>query len=130
MRTLLLMALVACAAPASAQMLPSGTWTGTLDRDGVRTDVEAVIERCDTGFRVVLDMGGRTAGTETAEWAGGRLRFAIPRVRLPGTFLARTLTCDLRADDSGALGGSCANDSATVRLHLRPPADGSFGCDD
>lgn len=47
-------------------MLPAGTWTGTwTDGRNVRP-ATAEIERCETGFRVVLTSGGRTARTEAA----------------------------------------------------------------
>lgn len=127
---LLLAALALLAAPASAQMLPSGTWTGTLaEADGEARPVEATIERCATGFRVVLDVGGRTAETETATWERGRLQFRLPRLRLPGAVLPRTLACDLRQRDDGELGGTCTAGRAAYRLRLAPPASGAVGCD-
>ena len=127
---LVLLLLTLAAAPASAQMLPSGTWTGALVHGGDRHPVEATIERCATGFRVALTIDGRTAETETAAWKGGRLRFQLPRLRLPGTLLPRTLTCDLQAGDDAALAGSCTSGRTPVRLELAPPADAGFGCDD
>lgn len=126
---LLLAALALIAAPASAQMLPSGTWTGALTHDGETHAAEADIERCATGFRVVLDVEGRTAETETAQWDGGRLRFEVPRLRLPGTLLPRALACDLRADDEGVLAGTCTTGRRQVALRLDPPAEAAFGCD-
>lgn len=126
---LLLFALLALAAPASAQMLPSGTWTGTLARDDDRLGVEAEIERCATGFKVALDVEGRTAETETAQWDAGRLRFEVPGLRLPGTLLSRALTCDLRADGDGVLAGACTTGRRRYTLRLDPPAEAAFGCD-
>lgn len=128
MRFLPLAALL-LAAPVSAQMLASGTWTGSLERDGDTHAVEAEIERCETGFRVVLDVEGRTARTETAQWAEGRLRFEVPRLRLPGALLPRTLACDLRQGDGGALAGTCRAGRAAYRMAITPPADGAFGCE-
>lgn len=129
---LLLVALVA-APGASAQMLPSGTWTGTLtDADGDRHAVEAELERCATGFTLDLTVADRTATVPEeapATWERGRLRFTTSRVRLPGTLLPRALACDLAADDTGTLRGACAVGRGQVRLELTPPADGAFGCD-
>jgi len=128
---LLLVALLATAA--RAQMLPSGTWTGTLtDADGDRQPVAAEIERCAGGFTLALDLDGRTARVPEdapATWTRGRLQFTTARFRMPGTLISRPLTCDLRADDEGALGGTCAAGRHRWHLALAPPADASFGCD-
>ena len=125
--------LIALAAPASAQMLPSGVWTGTLtDADGDRQPVEAAIERCADGFTLALTVGGRTAHvpeSEPAVWRAGRLRFTTTRLRLPGTVLPRPLTCDLEADGDGRLGGVCTSGRSRVRLALAPPPDATIGCD-
>ena len=131
---LLLIALVALAAPAaSAQMLPSGTYSGTLtDADGDRRPVTAEVERCEGGFALALDVDGRTARvpeSAPATWSRGRLRFETQRFRMPGTLLPRPLACDLRADDEGVLGGTCTSGGDRYRLTLAPPADASFGCD-
>ncbi len=129
----LLVLLVALAPAAGAQMLPSGTWTGTLaDADGDRHAVQAVLERCADGFTLALAVDGRMATVPEdapATWERGRLRFTTSRVRLPGTVLPRALVCDLSSDDSGALRGSCTAGRGQVRLQLEPPADGAFGCD-
>ena len=118
---------------ASAQMLPSGTWTGTLtDADGDAHAVQAELERCATGFTLAMTVDGRTATVPAeapATWARGRLRFVTSRLRLPGTLLPRTLACDLSADESGTLRGACEVGRGQVRLQLEPPADGAFGCD-
>jgi hypothetical protein len=132
MRALLLTAALAAlaAAPAGAQMLPSGTWAGTLaDADGDRQPVEATVERCATGMRVALLAGGRTAETETGTWEGGRLRFRLDRVRVPGTRDARPLACSLEQQEDGALAGPCRSGRAAYRMRLVPPADAAFGCD-
>ena len=133
MRLLAALALL-LAAPVQAQMLPSGTWTGTLvAADGERQPVAAEIERCTGGFELSLDIGGRTArvpASDPATWSRGRLRFTTSRVRMPGTLLPRRLTCSLRADDRGDLGGTCQVGSDTHRLTLAPPPDASFGCDE
>lgn len=132
MRSLLLTAALAAlaAAPAQAQMLPSGTWTGTLaDADGSRQPVEATIERCATGLRVSLLAGGRTAETETGAWERGRLRFRLDRVRVPGARDSRPLACTLEQQDDGALAGVCRSGRSEYRLRLAPPADAAFGCD-
>lgn len=125
--------LAALAAPLAAQPLPSGTWTGILtDSDGDRSAVTAKIERCTGGFTLALEVGGRTAvvpETAPATWRRGRLRFETERVRMPGTVLPRTLTCDLEGDDNGVLGGTCSAGRLPYRLSLSPPADASFGCD-
>ncbi len=129
-RLVWLLALVWALAPtAEAQMLPSGTWTGEIVRDGDRQPAEAEIERCATGFRVALTVGGRTAETETAAWADGRLRFRLPRLRMPGALLPRALTCDLRARDDGSLAGACTSGRARYEVRLAPPAEAAFGCD-
>ena len=134
MRTLLpLVALLALAASPSAQMLPSGTWTGTLaDESGDRHAVEAAIERCAAAFKLDLTVAGRTARvpeSAPATWRRGRLAFTTSRVRLPGTLVPRPLVCDLRAGDDGQLAGTCTSGPRTVRLELAPPADAAFGCD-
>ncbi len=131
---LLLFALPVLLTPAAAaQMLPSGTWTGTLtDADGDRHAVEAELERCATGFTMALSVAGRTATVPEdapATWQRGRLRFTTSRVRLPGTILPRPLACDLSADDAGVLRGACATGRGEVRLDLSPPTDGAFGCE-
>ncbi|MEM0963927.1 MAG: hypothetical protein AAGK21_15475 [Bacteroidota bacterium] len=125
--------LVLLAAPASAQMMPSGTWTGTLtNADGDRQPVEAAMERCAGGFTLELDLGPRTARVPEnapATWANGRLQFTTSRVRMPGTLIPRRLACDLRAGDTGMLSGTCTSGSERYQLALSPPADASFGCD-
>lgn len=126
--------LLSLAAPvASAQMLPSGTWTGTLaDDDGNRQPAEAEVERCAGGFTLALRVGGRAAHVpegKPAVWRGGRLRFETTRLRLPGTLLPRPLICDLAAGDDGRLGGVCTSGARRVRLELAPPPDAAVGCD-
>lgn len=132
-RLLLLLGAVALAPSAGAQMLPSGTWTGTLtDADGDAHAVEAEIARCTGGFTLDLSVDGRTAHVPEdapATWARGRLRFTTDRFRLPGTLLPRALSCDLEADDAGALRGVCAAGRDRLRLRLDPPADGQIGCE-
>lgn len=131
-RRLLALAVV-LAAPASAQMLPSGEWTGALtDADGDRQLATAAVERCAGGFTLDLDIGGRTAHVPEdtpAQWTRGRLQFTTTRLRLAGTLIPRPLVCDLRADDEGALSGTCTSGRTNYRLALAPPADASFGCD-
>ena len=121
------------AASAQAQMLPSGTWTGALvSADGERRPVAAEVERCTGGFELALDISGRAArvpASAPATWAAGRLRFTTTRVRLPGTLVPRPLTCDLRTDADGTLGGTCQSGRDAYRLTLTPPPDASFGCD-
>ncbi|WP_412061985.1 hypothetical protein [Rubrivirga sp. IMCC45206] len=128
----LLLLLVALAAPASAQMLPSGTWTGELVRaDGDREPVEVALERCAGGFTLAIDVGGREAlvpEDAPATWRRGTLAFETGRVRLPGALLPRALVCTLAAGDDGALAGTCWWGGERVRLRLAPPADASFGC--
>lgn len=120
------------ASGASAQMLPSGTWTGSLtDADGDRQPVSVEIERCAGGFALALDIGGQTARvpeSAPAQYRRGRLLFSSSRVRLPGTLIPRVLTCDLQASDDG-LGGTCTAGRAQYRLALAPPANASFDCD-
>ena len=128
-----LLALLLLAAPASAQMLPSGTWTGTLSRGGEAHAATAEIERCAAGFTVVLDAAGRHAEvTEdgAATWERGQLRFETSRARWPGTLLPRPLACDLAQDpETGALDGVCRAGRTAYRLRLAPPAEGAFGCE-
>ena len=129
---LLVVALAALsAAPASAQMLPSGTWTGTLTgADGDRQPVEADVARCAGGFALRVD--GRTADvpdSRPAVWQRGRLRFATTRLRLPGSLLPRPLVCDLRADEDGRLGGVCTSGRRPFRLEIAPPPDAAAACD-
>ncbi len=128
----LLLLLALAVAPASAQMLPSGTWTGEVVRaGGDRQPVSAELERCAGGFTLALDIGGRT--TEVPEdapatWRRGTLAFETGRVRLSGGLWPRPLVCTLAADDEGALAGTCQWGGERVRLRLSPPADASFGC--
>ena len=118
---------------ALAQMLPSGTWTGTLaDADGAIHAVSVDLERCAAGFTLALTVDGRTAEVpedRPATWNDGRLRFTTSRIRLPGTLLPRTLACDLASADDGALRGLCASGRDQLRLRLDPPADAAFGCE-
>lgn len=133
MPRLLPLVLLALAAPASAQMLPSGTWAGVLTSpDGDRQPVEAAIERCAGGFTVALQVDGRTARVPEdapAVWRRGRLQFTTTRLRLPGTVVPRPLVCDLAADDQGRLGGVCTSGRRQVRLQIAPPADATAACD-
>ena len=126
-------ALLLLAAPASAQMLPSGTWTGTFERGGEAFPAQAEIERCAAGFTIALDAAGRQAEvTEdgAAQWERGRLRFETSRARWPGTLLPRALACALEQDpDTGALAGTCRAGRAAYRLRLEPPADAVLGCE-
>lgn len=122
--------LVALALPASAQMLPSGTWTGTWTDSQARHELTADIERCSTGFRVGLAADGRTASTETATWTEGQLRFTTRRARMPGMIVPRALACTLGRTDGGGLAGACVAGRSRYRVALAPPADGAFGCSD
>lgn len=127
-----LLLLIACAAaPAvSAQMLPSGTWTGTLaGAAGAPHPVEATIERCATGLKVALTLADRTTTTETGAWSRGRLRFQLRGVRVPGARGQGALACTLEQQDTGALSGTCRRGRAAYRLQLAPPAQAAFGCD-
>lgn len=121
------------AGPAAAQMLPSGTWTGTLTRGGEAHAVRAEIGTCTGGFTVDLDFDGRTARvTEdgAARWEGGRLRFETSRARWPGQLLPRPLTCALADDaETGALDGTCTAGRTRYQLRLEPPADATIGCE-
>ncbi|HEX8385930.1 MAG TPA: hypothetical protein VF576_07085 [Rubricoccaceae bacterium] len=117
------------AAPAQAQMLTSGTWTGTLGSGRTARPATAVIERCATGFSVDLTAGGRTARTETATYSRGRLAFEMPRFRMPGSRTARPLGCTLQMDREGVFVGTCTAGRTPVRLRLTPPADGTLGCE-
>lgn len=121
------------AGPAAAQMVPSGTWAGTLTHDGETYAAEAEIGQCTGGFTVDLDVDGRTAEvTEdgAARWEGGQLRFETSRARWPGTFLPRPLACALAADlETGALDGTCTAGRTRYQLRLEPPADATVGCE-
>ena len=130
--TLLVLLLAAAALPAQAQMLPSGTWTGTLTDGATSHPVEVAIERCATGFTLDLAVAGRTARvpeSAPATWRRGRLRFTTSRLRLPGTVVPRPLVCDLEAGESGDLGGVCTSGARRVRLALAPPPDATLGCE-
>ncbi len=129
MRFASLIAFMALSGTASAQMLPSGTWTGTWGEGRAARPATAEIERCETGFRVVLTSGGRTARTETATWQRGQLRFTTDRARLPGMTASRALTCSLTAGTDGRLSGTCTAGRSRYRVALAPPATGAFGCD-
>lgn len=128
MRIALLIALFAVV-PARAQMLTSGTWTGTLGAGRAARPATALIERCATGFKVDLTSGGRTARTETATYSRGRLAFEMLRFRLPGSRTARPLACTLTMDRVGQFAGACTSGRSTVPLRLAPPAAGSLTCD-
>ena len=126
---LLILALFLVAAPAQAQMLTSGTWTGQLGSGRMARPATALIERCATGFKVDLTAGGRTVRTETATYSRGRLAFEMPRFRMPGARTARPLACTLQMDREGVFAGTCTSGRTPVRLRLAPPADGALGCD-
>ena len=127
---LVLLPVVLAAAPAAAQMLPSGTWTGTLvGADGGRQPAEATIERCATGLKVALTLAGRTVETESGVWVRGRLRFRLAEVRVPGVRGRQPLACTLEQQDSGTLSGACRLGRAAYRLDLAPPAQAAFGCE-
>lgn len=128
-RFLLLAALSILAMPASAQLLPSGTWAGTWSSGRTAQPASAEIERCATGIRVALVAGGRTAHTETGTWSQRRLRFTTDRVRMPGMAAARPLACDLAMGADGRLSGMCIAGRARYPVTLAPPAAGAFGCD-
>lgn len=127
-RRLWLLLLLVAAPSAAAQMLPSGTWTGAVERGEASAPVEAAIERCATGFSVDLRLGDQTARTETATWADGRLQFRLPRLRMPEAPRARALACTVRQRDDGTLAGVCRSGGDAWRLALAPPADAAFGC--
>ena len=129
MRLVFLLALLVAAAPAQAQMLTSGTWTGTLGAGRAARPATALIERCATGFRVDLTAAGRTASTETATYSRGHLMFEMPRFRLPGSRTAQPLACMLTMDRAGQFAGSCTSGRSRVPLRLAPPADGSLSCE-
>jgi hypothetical protein len=114
---------------AHAQILASGTWTGTLTAGARTHDVTAAIERCATGFSVDLRVGGRTARTEAASYSRGRLAFDLPRLRLPGALVPRTLACRLAAQPDGRLAGTCTHGTTALRATLRPPTDAGIACD-
>ena len=124
------LALLILAPTVAAQMLPSGTWTGEVERGGDRQPVEVEIEQCATGFKVALTVDGRSAETETGAWRDRRLRFELPRLRMPGTLLPRALACTLQQRDDGSLDGTCTAGRATYRMRLVPPADAAFGCEE
>ena len=121
--------LVLLAAPAQAQLLASGTWTGTLTAGRASAPASAAIERCATGFSVALTTAGRTVRTETATYSRGRLAFELPGYRSSRRATPRTLRCDLALAADGTLGGTCTAGRSAARLALAPPADGAFGCD-
>ena len=126
---LLALALFVVAAPAQAQMLTSGTWTGHFGSGQSARPATALNERCATGFSVDLTTGGRTVRTETATYSRGRLAFEMPRFRMPGARAVRPLTCTLQMDREGQFVGTCTSGPTPVRLRLAPPADGTLGCD-
>lgn len=127
MRFVLLL-LVLAVAPAQAQMLTSGTWTGTLGAGRTARAATAAIERCATGFKVDFTTARRTATTETATYSRGRLAFEMPRFRMPGARSAQPLACVLQMDRTGVFVGTCTSGRARVPLRLEPPADGTVGC--
>ena len=125
LRYLVLFAIV-CAAPAVAQPLVAGTWTGTLDpARGGPVAVEAALEECIGGYKVDLKVGGREVGeAQAVSWADNRLRFRFtePRSR-------RLHNCALIRRADGTLAGSCAVARARpAAMVLNPPAAGAFGC--
>ena len=132
MRRLLPLVALVLAAPASAQMLASGTWTGTFERGDDVYPAQAEIGQCLAGFTVALDAADRQAEVtedRPAQWEGGRLRFETSRARWPGTLLPRPLACDLEQDaETGALAGVCRAGRTAYRLRLNPPATAAFGC--
>lgn len=129
MRFVLLAACLLAAPAAWAQMLPAGTWTGTVATGGRTHDATVELERCAAGFTVDLTTDGRTARADLATWERGHLRFTTDRVRMPGAVVPRALVCDLTAGEGGRLGGTCTAGRSTYRVTLQPPAGGAFGCD-
>ena len=127
-RLWLLSALVLAAAPAQAQLLVSGTWTGTLADGHASTPASAAIERCATGFSVALTTAGRTVRTETATYNQRRLTFELPGYRSSRRAAPRTLRCSLAMASDGTLAGTCTAGRSAARLTLAPPADGGLGC--
>lgn len=126
----LLVTLTALIVPnAWAQMLPAGTWTGTVVSGARAHEATVALERCEAGFTVDLSVAGRTAHADVATWQGGHLRFTTDRVRMPGALVARALTCDLSRGDGGHLAGTCTAGRTAYRVALQPPASGAFGCD-
>ena len=126
---LALLLLVLAAAPAQAQMLASGTWTGTLGTGRAARPATAAIERCATGSKIDLVAGGHSGHTETATYRRGRLAFEMARFRLPGARAAGPLACTLQMDAFGTFVGTCTSGRTRVPLRLAPPADGSMSCD-
>lgn len=126
---LLILALFLVAAPAQAQMLTSGTWTGTLGDGRTSRPATALIERCATGFEVALTTNGRTVRTETATYSRGHLEFSLPGYRSTRRAAPRTLTCSLQMARDGTMAGACTAGRAHGQLTLAPPADGQIGCD-
>lgn len=127
---LVLLALAAASVPASAQMLPSGTWAGTLSTTREQSvPVRAELERCEGGFTLALVSGRTRSDAGTATWDDGRLRFRAPAMRVPDRRTRTAIACDLRPQADGALAGTCTAGRTAYRLRLAPPAGGAFGCD-
>ncbi len=128
MRLALILALLAVAAPARAQMLASGTWTGTVVDGRTSRPATAAIERCATGFSVDFTSGGRTVRTETAAYSRGRMTFELPGYRSSARTAARTLRCVTTIGRDGRMTGTCSGGRQPIRLVLAPPANGDLGC--
>ncbi len=128
MRLVLTLALLAVSAPAQAQLLTSGTWTGTLTDGRTPRPATAAIERCATGFSVALTSGGRTVRTETATYSRGQMTFELPGYRSSARATPRTLQCTTQIGRDGRMTGMCTGSRAPIRLVLAPPANGELGC--
>ena len=116
------------AVPARAQMLASGTWTGTVTEGRTSRPATAAIERCATGFSVVFTSGRQTLRTETATYSRGRMTFELPGYRTTARSPARTLRCTTTIGRDGRMAGTCAGGHQPVRLVLAPPTNGDLGC--
>ena len=125
---LALLLIAFAAAPAQAQLLASGTWTGTLTEGRVARPATAAIERCATGFSVDLTAGGRTVRTETAAYSRGRMTFELPGYRSSARSAPRTLRCTTQIEPDGRMTGMCTGGRQPIRLALAPPANGDLGC--
>jgi hypothetical protein len=115
----------ALAAPASAQELPAGTWTGTMAPPGAAT-----------GIPVTFEVGGASSAPSIvmrSERVEGDMPFRD--VRLDGSELTFwwdpgvRVNCTLERTAAGGFDGTCAGEAGpdgAGRITMVPPADSNL----
>jgi hypothetical protein len=107
--------LLFAAAPAAAQTLHTGTWTGTIappDGGVVDVEYEVSVTNDEIGITLVFEMG--TFEFASIEFDGSVLSFTWS----PGV----NLTCELELQDDGSFEGECVDEGGESGfLTMNPP---------